>query len=37
MVVYTVRIDPSSAGPAVALEKLRAHGKVRLAEPVADK
>jgi hypothetical protein len=35
--IYTVRIEPSSAGPGVALEKLRAHGKVRLAEPVADK
>jgi hypothetical protein len=29
--------EPSSAAPAAALEKLRAHGKVRLAEPSADK
>ena len=35
--IYTVRIEPSSAGPGVALEKLRAHGKVRLAEPLPDK
>ena len=34
--IYTVRVEPSSAGPAVALEKLRAHGKVRLAEPSPD-
>jgi hypothetical protein len=34
--IYTVRIDPSSTTPGVALEKLRAHGKVRLAEPSAD-
>ena len=34
--IYTVRIEPSSAGLGVALEKLRAHGKVRLAEPSAD-
>ena len=34
--IYTVRIDPSSGTPAVALEKLRAHGKVRLAEPLPD-
>jgi hypothetical protein len=35
--IYTVRIDPSSGTPAVALEKLRAHGKVRLAEPSPDR
>ena len=34
--IYTVRIEPSSGTPAVALEKLRAHGKVRLAEPSPD-
>ena len=34
--IYTVRIEPSSAGPGAALEKLRAHGKVRLAEPLPD-
>ena len=34
--VYTVRIEPSSAGPGAALDKLRAHRKVRLAEPLPD-
>jgi len=34
--IYTVRIEPSPAGPGAALEKLRAHGKVRLAEPLPD-
>ena len=34
--IYTVRIDPSSAGPGAALEKLRTHRKVRLAEPLPD-
>ena len=34
--IYTVRIEPSSAAPGVALETLRAHGKVRLAEPSPD-
>jgi len=34
--IYTVRIEPSSATLAVTLEKLRAHGKVRLAEPLPD-
>lgn len=34
--IYTVRVEPSSAAPGVALEKLRAHGKVRLAEPLPD-
>jgi anti-sigma factor RsiW len=35
--IYTIRIEPSSATPAVALETLRAHGKVRLAEPSPDR
>jgi hypothetical protein len=35
--IYTVRIDPSSGTLAVALEKLRAHGQVRLAEPSPDR
>lgn len=34
--IYTVRIEPSSDGPGVALEKLRAQAKVRLAEPSPD-
>jgi hypothetical protein len=34
--IYTVRIEPSSDAPGVALEELRAHGKVRLAEPSPD-
>ena len=35
--IYTIRIEPPSAAPEVALEKLRAHGKVRLAEPSANR
>jgi hypothetical protein len=34
--IYIVRIEPSSAGPGAALETLRAHRKVRLAEPLPD-
>jgi len=34
--IYTVRVGPSSGDPGLALEKLRAHGKVRLAEPSPD-
>ena len=34
--IYMVRIEPSSAGPGAVLETLRAHRKVRLAEPLPD-
>jgi hypothetical protein len=35
--IYTVRVEPSSGTLGPALEKLRAHGKVRLAEPSLDR